>query len=66
MKDGVEPDVLFEVLGKGSVNSFALQNHSKNFPMKGNFGEGILPVDYILKDLGSILKQEKNYGFPYY
>ncbi|HSR13162.1 MAG TPA: NAD(P)-binding domain-containing protein, partial [Thermodesulfobacteriota bacterium] len=47
VKGGVEPDVLFEVLGKGSANSFALQNHYKNFVMKGNFGENIFPTDYI-------------------
>jgi 3-hydroxyisobutyrate dehydrogenase len=64
VKGGVEPDVLVEVLGKGSSNSFALQNHFKNFVMKGNFGENIFPTDYILKDLGLILETGKEQKVP--
>ena len=64
VKGGVEPDVLLEVLGKGSANSFALQNHYKNFVMKGNFEENIFPTDYILKDLGLILETGKELKVP--
>jgi 3-hydroxyisobutyrate dehydrogenase/2-hydroxymethylglutarate dehydrogenase len=64
VKGGVEPDVLVEVLGNGSANSFVLQNHCKSFMMKGNFGEGIFPVDYILKDLGLILESGKELQVP--
>ena len=64
VKGGVDPDVLLEVLGKGSANSFALQNHYKNFAMKGNFGEGIFSVDYILKDLGLVMGTGKELGIP--
>jgi 3-hydroxyisobutyrate dehydrogenase len=64
VKGGVSPDVLLEVLGKGSANSFALQNHYKNFALKGNFGEGIFPVDYILKDLGLIMGTGKESSVP--
>lgn len=64
VKGGVEPDVLFDVLGKGSANSFALQNHFKNFVMQGNFGENIFPTDYILKDLGLILETGKELQVP--
>ena len=64
VKGGVAPDVLLEVLSKGSANSFALQNHYKNFVLKGNFGEGIFSVDYILKDLGLIMGTGKEFSVP--
>jgi 3-hydroxyisobutyrate dehydrogenase-like beta-hydroxyacid dehydrogenase len=64
VKGGVDPEILFEELGKGSANSFALQNHFKNFVMKGNFGENIFPTEYILKDLGLILETGKDLEVP--
>lgn len=64
VKGGVDPDTLFEVMGKGSANSFALQNHFKNFVMKGNFGENIFPTEYILKDLGLVLETGKDQEVP--
>ena len=64
VKAGVEPDVLFEALGKGSADSFALQNHFRNFVMKGDFREGIFPVEYILKDLGLVLQTAKELQMP--
>lgn len=64
VKGGVDPEVLFEVLGKGSANSFALQNHFKNFVMKGDFSEAVFPVEYILKDLGLILETGKELQVP--
>ena len=50
VKAGVKPDILFKALSTGSANSFILQNHVKNFVMKGKFEKGVFPVDYILKD----------------
>jgi 2-hydroxymethylglutarate dehydrogenase len=64
VKGGVDPEILFTELCKGSANSFALENHFKNFVMKGNFGENIFPVDYILKDLGLILATGKDLKVP--
>ncbi|MCX5910065.1 MAG: NAD-binding protein [Deltaproteobacteria bacterium] len=64
VKGGVDPDILLDVLGKGSANRFALQNHYKNFVMKGNFGENIFPTDYIMKDLGLILETGKELDVP--
>ena len=49
VKAGVKPDILYKTLSKGSANSFVLQNHVKNFAMKGKFEEGVFPVDYIMK-----------------
>jgi 2-hydroxymethylglutarate dehydrogenase len=64
VKAGVEPDILLEALSKGSANSFALQNHIKNFAMKGDFREGFFSVDYILKDLGIALDMGKEFQVP--
>jgi 3-hydroxyisobutyrate dehydrogenase-like beta-hydroxyacid dehydrogenase len=64
VKGGVDPEILFKELCKGSANSFALANHFKNFVMKGNFGENIFPVDYILKDLGLVLSTGKDLKVP--
>lgn len=64
VKGGVDPDILIEELGKGSANSFALQNHFKNFVMKGNFGENIFPTEYILKDLGLVMETGKDLEVP--
>ena len=64
VKGGVDPDTLFQVMGTGSANSFALQNHFKNFVMKGNFGENIFPTEYMLKDMGLVLETGKDLEVP--
>jgi 3-hydroxyisobutyrate dehydrogenase-like beta-hydroxyacid dehydrogenase len=66
VKSGVDPAVLFRTLSKGSANSFALQNHVKNFVMKGKFDEGVFPVDYIMKDLNLALVTAEQYKVPQY
>ena len=66
VKAGVKPDVLFKALSTGSANSFILQNHVKNFAMKGKFEKGVFPVDYILKDLGLALAMGAKYHVPLY
>jgi 3-hydroxyisobutyrate dehydrogenase-like beta-hydroxyacid dehydrogenase len=64
VKGGVDPEILLKELCKGSATSFALENHFRNFVMKGNFGENIFPVDYILKDLGIVLSTGKDLNVP--
>jgi len=64
VKGGVDPEVLLGEMEKGSANSFALQNHFKNFVMKGNFGENIFGTEYILKDLGQVLATAKDLKVP--
>lgn len=64
VKGGVDPDVLVEEMGKGSADSFALQNHYKNFVMKGNFGENIFGTEYILKDLRQVISTAKDLNVP--
>lgn len=66
VKAGVDPETLFRTLSKGSANSFVLQNHVKNFVMKGKFDEGIFPVDYIMKDLNLALVTAEKYQVPQY
>jgi 3-hydroxyisobutyrate dehydrogenase-like beta-hydroxyacid dehydrogenase len=56
--------MFFEALSKGPANSFALQNHFKNFVMKGDFREGLFPVDYTLKDMGLALETGKELNVP--
>ena len=63
-KAGVKPDVLFETLNHGSASSFALQNHFKNFALKGDFREGLFSVEYMLKDLSLALGMGKEFQVP--
>jgi 3-hydroxyisobutyrate dehydrogenase/2-hydroxymethylglutarate dehydrogenase len=66
VKSGVKPDVLFKALGKGSANSFVLQNHVKRFVLKGKFEKEVFPVDYIMKDLDLAMHTAANYNVPQY
>ncbi|MDX9821503.1 MAG: hypothetical protein RBT20_06190 [Syntrophales bacterium] len=38
----------------------------KNFVMKGNFAEGVFPVDYIMKDLNLVMVTAEKYHVPQY
>ena len=66
VKAGVEPDILFKALSKGSANSFVLQNHIKKFVLKGKFEKEVFPVDYIMKDLDLALITGAKYHVPQY
>jgi len=55
VKSGVDTDVLFEALSKGSADSFVLQNHVKNHVLSGDFSEGLFSIDYEMKDLSLAL-----------
>jgi hypothetical protein len=48
---GVEPALLFEVLSRGSADSFALRNHGMKAIVPGDFPERAFPVSYARKDL---------------
>ncbi len=50
-RSGVEPDILFAAMGKGSANSFALQNHGANALLPGRFPKQAFSTSYALKDL---------------
>lgn len=65
-KAGVDADVLYEALSKGSGDSFVLRNHYKNNVLKGLFKKGVFPVNYMLKDLELALTTGKEYKVPLY
>ena len=66
VKAGVKPEVLLRALSHGSANSFALQNHYKNFVFKGKFDKGIFPVDNIMKDIKLALTTAESVHVPQY
>lgn len=66
IKAGVNPDVLFRALSKGSADSFALQNHFKKFVFKGKLEKGVFPVEYIIKDLNLALRTAEGVHVPQY
>ena len=53
-------------MSRGSANSFALQNHFKNFVYKGKFERDVFPVEYKLKDIGLALKTAESLHVPQY
>jgi len=66
VKAGVEPGVLVNALSQGSANSFVLENHVKNFVLKGKFEKGVFPVDYMMKDLDLALVTGAGHHVPLY
>ena len=48
---GVDAGVLFEVLAKGSADSFALRNHGMKALLPGEFPERAFSTEYMLKDV---------------
>jgi len=53
---GVDARVLFEVLAKGSADSFALRNHGMKALLPGEFPERAFSTEYMLKDVGYALE----------
>lgn len=52
---GLDGQVLFETLMKGSADSFALRNHGMKAILPGTFPERAFSTDYALKDLSYAL-----------
>ncbi|MDP6389475.1 MAG: NAD(P)-dependent oxidoreductase [Alphaproteobacteria bacterium] len=48
---GVDGQLLFETLAKGSADSFVLRSHGLKHMVPGDFPEQAFPVTYALKDL---------------
>jgi 3-hydroxyisobutyrate dehydrogenase-like beta-hydroxyacid dehydrogenase len=59
---GVEPALLFEVLARGSADSFALRNHGMKAIVPGEFPERAFPVSYARKDLRYALALARESG----
>jgi 3-hydroxyisobutyrate dehydrogenase-like beta-hydroxyacid dehydrogenase len=50
-KAGIDGRLLFEVMSKGSSDSFALRNHGLKALVPGVFPEDAFPTDYAIKDI---------------
>ncbi|RVU33996.1 NAD(P)-dependent oxidoreductase [Hwanghaeella grinnelliae] len=48
---GVDGELLFNTLSKGSADSFALRNHGMKAMLPDTFPTGAFPTDYALKDV---------------
>ncbi|WP_321337279.1 NAD(P)-dependent oxidoreductase [Breoghania sp.] len=59
---GVDCDLLFDTLSKGSADSFALRNHGMKAMLKDSFPEGAFPTDYALKDVSYALDLAQTTG----
>jgi 3-hydroxyisobutyrate dehydrogenase len=60
---GVDPDLLFDTMSKGSADSFALRNHGMKAMLKDTYPTGAFPTDYALKDVSYALDLAAFTGF---
>jgi 3-hydroxyisobutyrate dehydrogenase-like beta-hydroxyacid dehydrogenase len=58
-RSGVDPQLLFETLAKGSADSFALRNHGMKAILPGAFPARAFSVEYARKDLSYALRLAK-------
>jgi len=56
IRSGVDPQLLFETLSKGSADSFALRNHGMKAILPGKFPERAFSAEYARKDLSYALR----------
>ena len=59
---GVDPGLAFEVLSKGSADSFALRNHGIKAMLPNRYPERAFSTGYALKDLGYALELARDAG----
>jgi len=59
---GVNGELLFETLSRGSADSFALRKHGIQYMIKDDFPDDIFPVNYSIKDMGSALRLAEKTG----
>jgi 3-hydroxyisobutyrate dehydrogenase-like beta-hydroxyacid dehydrogenase len=59
---GVDPELAFEVLSKGSADSFALRNHGMKAMLKGDYPERAFSMEYALKDIRYALRLAEEAG----
>jgi len=59
---GVDPATLFDVLSKGSADSFALRNHGMKALLPGIYPERAFSTEYMLKDVGYALELAASCG----
>ncbi|MBE0624470.1 MAG: NAD(P)-dependent oxidoreductase [Burkholderiales bacterium] len=56
IRSGVDPQLLFEALSKGSADSFALRNHGMKAILPAQFPERAFSAEYARKDLSYALR----------
>ena len=59
---GVDPELLFDVLGKGSADSFALRNHGMKSLLPGDFPTRKYSTRYAMKDTGYAVELAEETG----
>ena len=59
---GVDPALGFEVLAKGSADSFALRNHGMKAMLAGDYPEKAFSSEYALKDIRYALRLAEEAG----
>jgi len=59
---GIDPGLAFEVLSKGSADSFALRNHGAKAMLKGDYPERAFSSEYALKDIRYALRFAEEAG----
>ena len=59
---GIDPEMAFEVLSKGSADSFALRNHGMKAMLKGDYPEKAFSSEYALKDIRYALRLGEEQG----
>jgi 3-hydroxyisobutyrate dehydrogenase-like beta-hydroxyacid dehydrogenase len=59
---GVDPELAFEALAKGSADSFALRNHGMKSMLKGDYPEKAFSSEYALKDIRYALRLAEEAG----
>ena len=59
---GVDPELAFATLAKGSADSFALRNHGMKAMLKGDYPEKAFSSEYALKDIRYALRLAEEEG----
>jgi len=59
---GLDPVRAFEVLSKGSADSFALRNHGMKAMLRGEYPERAFSVEYAIKDIEYALELAQQAG----
>jgi len=59
---GVKPELAFEILSKGSADSFALRNHGMKAMLPGEYPERAYSILYALKDIRYALELAREAG----
>ncbi len=59
---GIDPELAFQTLAKGSADSFALRNHGMKAMLKGDYPEKAFSSEYALKDIRYALRLAEEQG----